>query len=220
MGTSLARHRSRSCLPCAGSASGFTGQNFLDLELLGHGPLVLRGRVVRAAAVAACHLDEIAHRSSLQSSEGAQKALRPEEGTSQVPGLPEVEFARVLAGALEGAHAGASVRDARVVSGGPAGRRELEGLVGARCSAVERRGKRLRLPCGAPGSGRRAMPLLHLGMSGRWNVAGPSATPRSYERVRLEVARSGRRRARSPTWTRGCSDGSWWRARTSGPGAS
>src|SRR5579864_7418561 len=37
------------------------GAELLDLELLGHRPLVLRGRVVRAAAVAARHLDEVAH---------------------------------------------------------------------------------------------------------------------------------------------------------------
>src|ERR1019366_2619887 len=41
------------------------GAELLDLELLGHRPLVLRGRVVRAAAVAAGHLDEVAHGGSL-----------------------------------------------------------------------------------------------------------------------------------------------------------
>src|ERR1700677_3052756 len=37
------------------------GAELLDLELLGHGPLVLGRRVVGAGAVAARHFDQVAH---------------------------------------------------------------------------------------------------------------------------------------------------------------
>jgi hypothetical protein len=37
------------------------GAELLDLELFGHRPLVLGGRVIGAVAVTAGHLDEIAH---------------------------------------------------------------------------------------------------------------------------------------------------------------
>jgi formamidopyrimidine-DNA glycosylase len=104
-----------------------------------------------------------------------------------VPELPEVEFARgVLEKTLLGARiVRASGEDALVIHG------DLERLVGARVTGVERRGKRLRVAFEAGD----LIVFSHLGMSGEWirssiRRSAPARAVRSGSRGLQSVARA------------------------------
>lgn len=107
-----------------------------------------------------------------------------------VPELPEVEHARrTLESWLSGARIDAvRVHDARILDSGTSPARVVRALEGRRVTAVERRGKWLRLVLD---SGRL---FSHLGMTGKWVRAEIEEETRRFERVRLDVTARGRTR--------------------------
>ena len=107
-----------------------------------------------------------------------------------VPELPEVEHARrTLSKWLEGARIDAvTVQDARILDDDVTPARVVRALVGRRVTAVERRGKWLRL---ALDSGR---VFSHLGMTGKWVRAEIGAEETRFEKVRLDVTARGKTR--------------------------
>jgi formamidopyrimidine-DNA glycosylase len=105
-----------------------------------------------------------------------------------VPELPEVEHARrTLEQWLDGARIDeVHVHDARILDDGVTPARVVRGLTGRRVSAVERRGKWLRLVLD---EGR---VFSHLGMTGKWVRAEQGEEARRFEKVRLDVTARGR----------------------------
>ena len=100
-----------------------------------------------------------------------------------VPELPEVEHARrTLSKWLEGARIDAvTVQDARMLDDGVTPARVVGALEGRRVTAVERRGKWLRLVLD---SGR---VFSHLGMTGKWVRTEVEAEETRFEKVRLDA---------------------------------
>ena len=107
-----------------------------------------------------------------------------------VPELPEVEHARrTLEKWLSGARIDSvSVHDARILDAGVSPARVVRGLEGRRVTAVERRGKWLRIVLD---SGR---VFSHLGMTGKWVRAELSEEALRFERLRIDVTARGRTR--------------------------
>lgn len=109
-----------------------------------------------------------------------------------MPELPEVEYARQ---SLERWLKGATLErvrvvDERILDEGESASRILKALAGRRVTAVERRGKWLRI---AVDSGvDQAVVFSHLGMTGKW-VRALEREPVRFEKIRFEV----RRRAQS-----------------------
>ncbi len=100
-----------------------------------------------------------------------------------VPELPEVEHARrTLSRWLEGARIDAvTVQDARILDHGVTPARVVRALEGRRVTAVERRGKWLRL---ALDSGR---VFSHLGMTGKWVRTEVGAEETRFEKIRVDA---------------------------------
>jgi formamidopyrimidine-DNA glycosylase len=110
-----------------------------------------------------------------------------------VPELPEVEHARrtlelwMLGAVIERA----SVQDARILDDGTKPATVTRALTGAHVTAIQRRGKWLRIDLD---SGARL--FSHLGMTGKWVRATVDDETLPFEKVRLDVRARARRSVR------------------------
>jgi formamidopyrimidine-DNA glycosylase len=115
-----------------------------------------------------------------------------------VPELPEVEHARRM---LEEwlSHArieSVKVQDARILDAGVKPAKVVKALEGRRVTAIERRGKWLRIvlePAARGGAGARV--FSHLGMTGKWVLARPADDALPFEKIRFDVVAGRKRRS-------------------------